>query len=176
MDEEAVEALGGRKAQNPWRAVREVLRNTGKNVGASLTELYAVVRESGLGYTPTILELAAELEALLQQAALTGGQELGEAVDILKGRARERGVASWKVALACIWLRHRKRRGLTIDELPTDADLEELLGDPEILDELAKQEPDGPWDIYSAQSEALRTLRHFGQSLVLLAEEAERLT
>ena len=65
MDSDALEALGGGKKKNPWLAVREILQKTGLKVGSNLLEVYEVVRKYGLGYVPTILDLASELGEII---------------------------------------------------------------------------------------------------------------
>lgn len=169
MDPDAVEALGAGKAKNPWLKVRNVLRNTGAQLGTSLIDVYNTVRATGLGYTPTILELAEILGGLFAELAEEDkryDRKKGGDLTALQKMARSRGLTPWQIALAALWMRRRKK-----DLPPTDADLEELFADREALEELMQS--DGPWDIYVTQSEALRTLRHFGECLVELAEAAE---
>lgn len=163
MDADAVEALGAGKTKNPWLNVRQVLRNTGANLGASLLEVYHVVRQTGLGYTPTILDLASLLKGLFSvahQQGITGA-------DALRQLAAQQGLAPWQIALALVWMRRRKKG----DAVPTDADLEEIFADPTLMAEL--QQTAGPWEVYTSQGEALRTLRHFGESLEALADATE---
>ncbi|MEZ4271499.1 MAG: hypothetical protein R3C68_08730 [Myxococcota bacterium] len=162
MDSDAMELLGAGKTTNPWRAIRNVIRHTGKNVGASLIDLYNTVRKTGLGYTPTINDLAHELGSLCQEA------QTGATTQQLKALGDQRGLAPWQMALLFVWLRRRKK-GEALDG-PTELELEELFGETEFHNELAELAPDGPWEVYRSQSEALVMLRHFGRSLVELAD------
>jgi hypothetical protein len=159
MDADALDALGAGRAKNPWMQVRQVLQRTGMNLGGSLIALYDTVRRTGLGYVPTVLELAKELADGLQ------GMAPNAAALELQTLAQARGWAPWMVALVTVW---RRRRGSLVP--PSDADLEELFADAECVKELHAHE--GPWEVYEHQSEALRILRHFGESLASLAESA----
>jgi hypothetical protein len=165
LDQEAVEALGAGKAQNPWQAVRLALRNTGQAIGQSLIDVYNTVRELGMGYTPTVLELSAELSALLKQLAATGKD--GEAA--LRALGNKVGTEAWKIALLAALLRRRKKAGGDI----TDEELEEIFADKKLIAALEKETPEGPWDVYRAQGEALRMLRQFGQGLIELADASD---
>lgn len=161
LDAESVEALGAGRAKNPWLQVRAVLRQTGLHMGTSLIEIYNTVRQTGLGYAPTILELASSLGGLFAQLGAEGDRAalaaLGESL----------GFSAWQMALAAAWMKRRKKAG----DLPTDADLEEIFADQSSMKELT--EIDGPWEVYTAQAETLRTLRYFGQSLEDLAEAVD---
>jgi hypothetical protein len=162
LDKDAVEALGAGRTQNPWQAVRAALRNTGSALGASLLDVYNTVRQRGLGYTPTIMELAGEMASLF--AAFAAAGKSGEPA--MRAFCQGRGVESWQVTLACMYLRRRGKAA----GVPTDHDLEEMFADKKLVAALDKEHPDGPWDVYRAQGEALRMLRHFGESLIALAD------
>ncbi len=172
MDADSVEALGAGKTRNPWLNVRAALRSTGANIGASLMEVYQNVRKNGLGYSPTLLDLASELRGLMGKAATADGP--GDAA-ALKQAAQQQGLPPWKIALLMAWMARRsKKAGSTsASDIPEDSELEELFSDEEALRELQLQNTDGPWDIYGSQAQALRTLRHFGQGLLELADEVE---
>jgi len=168
LDSSALEALGAGKAKNPWRAVRDLIQRTGQNLGTSMLEVYSVVRKTGLGYTPTILEMSAQISGML--AALAKGEvPEGQFPQMLAQMAAEQGIPGWVVALIVVWKR-RKKGWQVGDDPPTDEELEELLSDPELFKELKAESPDGPWDVYKAQAEQLRMLRHFGHSLIALSD------
>ena len=163
LDGDALEALGkGPKSRDAWLNVRKALRSTGHNFGTSLLDVYNEVRKTGLGYTPTLFELAGAMRSLFTDLAGTGKSTL----DAMKELAEQRGFFAWQIALAAAWMKRRKDLAP-----PTDADLEDMLADAALLAELKKVE--GPWDIYAAQGEVLSMLRHFGESLVSLADEVD---
>ena len=164
MDPGTAESLGGGKTHNPWLNVRDILRSTGLHLGTSLTAVYEAVRANGLGYVPTVMEIAGGLAELVGQLTQQGALDPAA----LHQAATARGLPAWQIALALAWLRRRRGDG----QLPTDADLEELLTDGEILAEL--RQTDGPWDLYIAQAKTLRTLRMFGQSLDTLADALDQ--
>lgn len=166
MDGDALEMLGrGPKSRDAWVNVRNVLRNTGFNFGTSLLDVYHEVRKTGLGYTPTLFQLANAFKQLFADvaAAIAAGRPGPQALAEL---AEQQGLYAWQIALASAWMKRRKDLSP-----PTDADLEEMLADAELLAELKGVE--GPWDIYSAQGEVLRMLRHFGEAMLALADEVD---
>ena len=164
LDPAAVEALGAGKGKDVWMNVRQALQSTGAKIGMSLTEVYQTCRTTGLGYTPTILDLASEMRSLF--GALSAQGQAGNESQLTQ-LAQNRGLFAWQIQLAIMWMRRSKKAGA----LPTDADLEEIFTDESLLREL--QEVDGPWEIYANQGEALALLRHFGQSLLDLADAVE---
>ncbi len=161
MDADSVKKLGAGKAKNPWLQVRSILRQTGMNVGSSLLEVYNTVRQTGLGYAPSILQLAGKLGELFAKLGPKGDAAA------LRDLGRALGLSPWQIALAAAWMKRRKKD----EDLPTDADLEEIFADEELMQELLQTE--GPWAVYTAQAQTLRTLRRFGESLEELAEAVE---
>jgi hypothetical protein len=162
MDPKAVEALGAGKGRDVWMNVRLALQSTGVKMGTSLAQIYETCRQTGLGYTPTILDLASQLRGLFKDLTAAGHEGSVEQLMLL---GKSLGLSQWQIRLALVWMRRRKKEA---GQLPTDADLEEIFADAELLKEL--KEMQGPWQIYEKQGEALSMLRHFGESLIDLAQ------
>ena len=69
MDGEAAEQLGVEQAANPWIHARGAMRNAGKKLGHALEDIDQVVRQTGMGYTPSLSDLAEEIGGVLRGEA-----------------------------------------------------------------------------------------------------------
>jgi hypothetical protein len=157
-----LEEDGQRKAlRNQWTDLRNAVRQASVRLGAALEAMHETVRSLGLGYRPTLIELAAKLRAQLGQI----GGPASLTVQHLEQWAKSGELATWQAALLRLW--SSRREGSSAAALSDEA-LEALFLDADALEELAAA-GEGPWDAYVAQAAALRAYRHLGAALVQLS-------
>jgi len=150
-----------RVARNQWTDLRNAVRQAGVRLGAALEALHDTVRTLGLGYRPTLVELAASLRAVIAKAG--GCDKMSP--QLLEQLIQSGALTPWQATLVRLWMARRKGAGAA----PlTDEDLEALFLDSAALEELAEA-GGGPWDAYVAQAAALRAHRHMGEALDHLA-------